>query len=410
MKILFLSSWFPYPPINGAKIRTYNLMRQLSKNHEVTLLSFAKTIPVEKAREQIPWLKQYCREVSIVPYRPYVGHSLAAYRGFFSTKPRSVVHACSSDFSRLVKATVKSETYDLVLASEGNAPSVTSLFATQVKSVPVVLDGLETGLQKDAYYQESSMVRRMRHGVTWAKLRGFTRQVVRAAALCTVPSEPEKRNLLEIVPDHTRIEVVPHSLEVDRYTGSFGLLESKMLSFTGSFAYEANLDAARFLLQEIYPRLKARLPEVSLRIVGNLNGMRPESLTSDESVSFTGLVPDIRPVMASSWLSAVPLRVGAGTRLKIVESMALGTPVVSTSKGAEGLDVVHGESILLADDAETFTRAVVEVFQNPSLRERLSAGGRKLVMEKYSADVIGSNFCTLLEEVVRDSTRATARF
>ena len=165
MKILFLSSWFPYPTINGAKIRIYNLIRQLAQSHEITLVSFAKTIPINEARKQIPWLQQYCREVDVVPYPPYVSNSLAAYRGFLSTKPRSVVHAYSPDMARLINEKVEAGTYDVVVASEVNAPSVTSLLATRIKGVPIVLDALEVGLDKDAYASQTSSLNRFRSGL-----------------------------------------------------------------------------------------------------------------------------------------------------------------------------------------------------------------------------------------------------
>ena len=104
--------------------------------------------------------------------------------------------------------------------------------------------------------------------------------------------------------------------------------------------------------------------------------------------------------MARSWLSVVPLRIGAGTRIKIIESLALGTPVVSTSKGAEGLEVDHGENILIADEPDEFARAVLNVLQNPGLRAKLSSEGRRLVFEKYSSEVMGRKFNSLLDKIV----------
>ncbi len=125
----------------------------------------------------------------------------------------------------------------------------------------------------------------------------------------------------------------------------------------------------------------------------------------DNSVNFTGLIYDVRPLVAQSWLSVVPLRVGAGTRLKIIESLALGTPVVSTTKGAEGLDVTDGKNILIADTPSDFSTAVSNVLLKPELRKELSKEGRKLVVEKYSSEVMGLNFNALLDSVVKFNTR-----
>lgn len=400
MRVLFLSSWFPYPPINGAKIRIYNLIRQLAKHHEIALVSFARTIPVEEARMQLPLLKEYCCSAEVVVASPFVPHSLEAYKGFVSLRPRSIVQTYSPEMARFVKDRLNSDRYDVVVASEVGPPSVVSLLASEAMGVPKVLDALEIGLAKDGYYGQASPIRRIRHGLTWFKLRRFTREVLRRSSACTVPSWQEKLNLLEIMPGHMCIEVIPHCLDLAHYAGDFGLPQAGSLIFTGSFTYGANLDAARYFFGDIYPRIKASLPEVRLQIVGSTEGVALNEFTVDDSVTFTGLLRDVRPSVTQSWVSVVPLRVGAGTRLKIIESMALGTPVVSTSKGAEGLQVVHGENILIADKPREFARAVLDILQNPTLREKLSVEGRRLVTDRYSSEVMGKRFASLLDEVV----------
>jgi glycosyltransferase involved in cell wall biosynthesis len=400
MKILFLSSWFPYPPTNGAKIRIYNLIRQLAEHHEIDLVSLAKTISVNEARQQVPFLMQYCHTVEVTAAQPFVPGSLAAYKGFVSPKPRSIVQTYSPEMARLVNDKVRSNAYDVVVASEVGAPALVSLLACRVDGVPKVLDALEVALAKDAYEGQSSPLRRLRHGLTWFKLRRFSKEMLRQAEACTVPSKQEKQNLLEIVPKHSRIEVIPHSLDLTYYAGSFGSPKPKSLIFTGSFTYHANLDAARYFIQEIYPHIRTGLPDVTVQIAGSTDGADLSEWPVDESITFTGFLGDVRPSVAQSWLSVVPLRVGAGTRLKIIESMALGTPVVSTSKGAEGLEVTHGENILIADDPEQFAQAVVKVVQNPKLHEKLSKAGLRLVTDKYDSEVIGRDFDALLDGVV----------
>jgi glycosyltransferase involved in cell wall biosynthesis len=399
MNILFLSTWFPYPPINGAKIRVYNLIRELAKNHEVTLLSFAQTIPIEEALQQIPFLGQYCHSVNVFPAKPYTPDNLESLKGFFSLLPRSVVQAYSPEMANLVEKKINTNTFDAVVASEVNAPTVTSLLASRIRGVPIILDALEIGLAKQGYYGERSLLRRIRRGMTWFKLRNFTKRLLSKSTACTVPSLQERRNLLEITSDQTQIEIIPHSVDLNHYKGFFGFPREKSLVFTGSFTYKANLDAAFYLIEKIYPQIKAKLPEVKVNIVGSTNGVDITSWPVDNNINFTGLLKDVRPTVTQSWVSIVPLRIGAGTRLKIIESMALGTPVVSTSKGAEGLDVIHGENILIADDPYEFAQAVLEVLQNHQLHEKLSSGGHKLVQEKYSSEIMGRKFNFLLERI-----------
>jgi glycosyltransferase involved in cell wall biosynthesis len=400
MKILFLSNWFPYPPTNGAKIRIYNLIRQLADNHEITLLCLARTVSLDEARTHLSHMEQFCRSVEVVAARPFASKGVAAGRGLVSFKPRSVVQTYTPEMAQLVDDRSGSQTYDVVVASEVGAPGLVSLLASRIVGVPKVLDALEVALAKDAYKNQSRLRRRIRPALTWLKLQWFTRDMIRQAAACTVPSEPEKENLLAIVPEHPCIKVLPHCLDLTLYNQFFGHPRPESLVFTGSFTYSANLDSARYFLEEIYPRIRPSLPEASVQIVGSTDGVDLGMWPIDDSISFVGFLQDVRPAVAQSWLSVVPLRVGAGTRLKIIESMALGTPVVSTSKGAEGLEVTHGENILIADDPQEFAQAVVEVSQNPRLRERLSQGGLRLVAARYGSEVMGRGFASLLDQVV----------
>jgi glycosyltransferase involved in cell wall biosynthesis len=234
--------------------------------------------------------------------------------------------------------------------------------------------------------------------MTWFKLERFTKMVMRTAQACTVPSQQEKINLSMLAPNHV-VEIIPHCVDLSYYEGSFGPPKKNWLVFTGSFTHQANMDAVLYFLEEIFPKIKAKLPEVCFQVVGSTNGVDVSSWPVDHSVLFSGLQKDIRQIVAQSWLSVVPLRIGAGTRLKIIESMALGTPVVSTSKGAEGLEVTHKENILIADNPIDFSDAVIELLQDDQLRERLSVGGLRLVRDSYSSEAMGRKFGSLLDQI-----------
>ncbi|HEB65696.1 MAG TPA: glycosyltransferase, partial [Chloroflexi bacterium] len=147
--------------------------------------------------------------------------------------------------------------------------------------------------------------------------------------------------------------------------------------------------AMAYFLRDIYPLVRALRPQVRLRITGKTDGVPVERLPLDEDVTLTGYVDDIRPVVARSWITVVPLRVGGGTRLKILESLALGTPVVSTSKGAEGLALEDGKHLLIADTPQAFSQAVVRLLEDPHLRARLGEAGRERVRQLYDWKQIG---------------------
>ena len=181
-----------------------------------------------------------------------------------------------------------------------------------------------------------------------------------------------------------------------------------VLVFNGSLTYSANYDAMRWFLAEVYPRVRAQVPGVSLTITGSTQGVDLAGLALDDTVRLTGFVEDVRIPVAEANLCVVPIRQGGGTRLKILEAMALGTPVVATSKGAEGLDITDGKHLLLADEPETFARRTVAVLGNPALRHDLTANARRLVEERYDWAAIGQRFVDLVEATVKERIRRTA--
>jgi glycosyltransferase involved in cell wall biosynthesis len=156
-----------------------------------------------------------------------------------------------------------------------------------------------------------------------------------------------------------------------------------------------------FFLRDVFPLIKAQRPNVRMSITGGYDGVPVSRLPMGDGVELTGYLPDIRPAVAQSWVSVVPLRMGGGTRLKILEAMALGTPVVSTAKGAEGLEVTHEEDILIADAPDDFAQAVLRLLRDEDLRASLSAAGRRLVAERYSWETCARRLEQLLCRVVQ---------
>jgi glycosyltransferase involved in cell wall biosynthesis len=176
--------------------------------------------------------------------------------------------------------------------------------------------------------------------------------------------------------------------------------EPDTLIYPGALSYDANLDAMRYFLREIFPRIRAARPGVRLRITGKTTPEQRAALPSTEGVELTGYVHDIRAAVAGAWAEVVPLRAGGGTRLKVLEALAIGTPVVSTSKGAEGLDLAAGEDLLIADTPEQFAQATLKLLGDPMLRERLAARGRATVQARYDWRTIAGQLTDLVEQVV----------
>jgi glycosyltransferase involved in cell wall biosynthesis len=172
------------------------------------------------------------------------------------------------------------------------------------------------------------------------------------------------------------------------------------LLYNGALTYSANYGAMEFFLAEVYPIIRRQEPGVSLTITGSTSGVDLSGLRLEEGVRLSGYVDDIRPLVAGAWACVAPILHGGGTRLKILEAMALGTPVVATSKGAEGLEVTPGQDILIADEPAEFAAQVLRLLRDANLRERLATNARRLVEQRYDWAGIGQRFVDLVEETV----------
>jgi glycosyltransferase involved in cell wall biosynthesis len=216
---------------------------------------------------------------------------------------------------------------------------------------------------------------------------------------CTVVSRREQDLAHQCVPAFEKIEVIPNCINLADYSNIDEAPQLGTLVFTGSFQYRANYEAMLWFLSEVYPRIVAQEPRVCLRITGDHANL---PLPKAENVILTGHIPDVRPVIASAWASIVPIWKGGGTRLKILEAMALGTPVVSTTKGAEGLDVQHDEHLLIGDTPQAFADQVVRLVQESGLRERLTDNANRLVRDKYDWSMAMPQFLNLVERVANN--------
>jgi glycosyltransferase involved in cell wall biosynthesis len=300
---------------------------------------------------------------------------------------------------RLVEQAGKEQDFSVVIASQ----ITTAPYAVTLKGVPRIFEEVELATLREKYTGQSHVGRRLRYGLMWWKARRFTTHLLHQFHGCTVVSQQEQANVLSIAPNCRHVRVVPNGVDLNWYKGDFGAPEPDTLVFPGALTYSANFDAMVFFLHQVFPLIKARRPEVILRITGRTNGMPVDRLLSDKSVILTGYLDDVRPTVAQSWACVVPLHIGGGTRLKILEAMALGTPVVSTSKGAEGLEVTHGENILLADTPAEFADAVLRLLEDDrALRARLATNGRRLVESQYGWEGIGEKLDQLLREVVKE--------
>jgi glycosyltransferase involved in cell wall biosynthesis len=263
--------------------------------------------------------------------------------------------------------------YDLVIASQLHmAP-----YALLVRGVPRVIEELELAILREQPATQARLAGRLRYGLTWWKTRRYVAALMRRFIGATVVSERELALLRPLAPARAHLAIVPNGVDTAACAGSFGDPEADTLIYPGALSYDANFDAVAHFLGTIWPRLRAARPSLRLRVTGRATPEQIAALPPAEGVEFTGYLDDVRPAVARAWAEVVPLRKGGGTRLKVLEALALGTPVVSTSKGAEGLDLEPGRHILVADTAEAFAAATERLLGSPMLRRSLADQGRQ---------------------------------
>jgi glycosyltransferase involved in cell wall biosynthesis len=391
MRVLFLSNWFPYPATNGSKLRIYNLLRVLAPHHEVTLISFADRPDADPAA---PVLRALCCDIQIVPWTPFDPWGGHALRGLLSRVPRSMVDTFSPAMARRIDTILAAGRINLVVASQVGTASYAPYFC----DTPALFEEVELGVLYDRFKRAPTAGQRARYGLTWLKHRRYLYRLLPHFRACTVVSETERRLLATAVPRAPRTEVIPNAVDGAAAANVTASRDPDGLIFAGSLRYFANHDAMQWFLADVFPQIRVGWPAAHLTVTGDPGDA---VLAPNPGVTVTGLLDDVRGAVASASVSVVPIRIGGGTRLKILEAMALGTPVVATSKGAEGLDVVSGEHLLIADDPRQFADHVVRLLHDRALREGLAGRARELVVQRYDWAVVGPRFAALVENVGR---------
>lgn len=313
--------------------------------------------------------------------------------GLLNLEPRVVAATRSAQMSYLIQERLKSESYDLVIASQWKMAAYHQDFA----QYPAIFEEVELGAFQSKKSEADTTMEAFRHLLPLLKMRRYVGNLALKFWASTVVSQQEANLLTEAVPGKSRVELIPNFVDLDQYRDIDSPREEKMLIFAGSMNYAPNHEAMTWFTGDMLPEIRKRVPGSKLLITGDGNH---QHLPSEDGVIRTGLVPDIQRLVSSSTVSLVPIRRGGGTRLKVLEAMALGTPIVSTTKGMEGLTVFSDEHALIADGRDEFVEATIRLLEDSSLRRRLAHNARQLVREKYERSVVVPKFLELVESAI----------
>lgn len=400
MKILWVKAGKLLPLDTGGKIRSYSILRHLAAHHEVTLLSYYG------GRRDEVYEKELTNHLpgAVVVYTGAPDTTALERGGHYLLHivfraPYAVTKFTARRVRLMLREWLSDRRFDVAVCDFLSA----SLNFPKSTLTPTVLfqHNVESVLWRRQADWELNPLKGLAFKLEAFKMARYERATLARFQHVIAVSEHDRDHMKAMVPQ-SRISVVPTGVDLDQYRGFKGTGPKKhLVMFIGSMDWEANIDAVDFFCRDIWPQIRVRVPDAQFRIVGRNPHPRVQSLASD-SIEVTGTVPSVVEHLGEAAVVVVPLRIGGGTRLKIYQAMAMGNAVVSTSIGAEGLDVRHGCEIFLADEATKFADAVVTFLLNEGLRRCYG----KLAAEhagQYDWSVIAERFARVLDQVGRQT-------
>lgn len=387
MRILFVALTPPFPPDNGHRMRNWSLVRALAADgHTISVVCFSG--PEDGACDLTP-LTSLCESLQRVPLKSQRRSSRSGafgrVRAMLSSQPFGVLKYRSSELQEAIAALLRQREFEAILCDD------VYLF----KNLPPH-EVSRTLLNKHdfTYVVVHRLLTQIRNPLKWAygrlecaKLRKWEAEVSSSVAGVLVCSDADAEVLRRLAP-LAKTHVVPNVIEVGEYVPQSEHPGGPVLFF-GAMDYHANQDAVEYFVSKIWPGIAKQFPQTRFVVAGrNPPDLLRCRLAHTPNVIFTGSVPDMRAEIAKCLVSVVPLRIGSGTRLKILEAAAMGKPVVSTRIGAEGLDFIQGTEILLADRPEEFVQAVSALLKDRELRKSMGVAARSRVERQYTVESV----------------------
>ncbi|RLC91060.1 MAG: glycosyl transferase family 1 [Chloroflexi bacterium] len=389
MKILFLTPQLPYPPHKGTALRNWGLISGLAERHRVSLLSFQS--PGQDS-QPAPLLIETCARVETVP-QPERTIRDRLRDLLFTRQPDMALRLASESFARRLENWLARESFDVVhIEGIELAPYLDVIEAAQPRPLVLFDDhNCEYLLQKRVCLTDMRVPARWPGAaysfVQWRRLLRYESQICRRADRVLAVSDPDAAELRALSPG-LDVTVVPNGIDTHVYQPLIPNPKSQTLVFTGTMDFRPNVDAVLWFARQVLPLVRAEVGEARLVVVGQRPHPRLDELRAAPAITLTGWVEDTRPYIAEAAVYVAPLRMGGGTRLKLLEAMAMGRPVVATRLGAEGFPVTHGREMLLADTPFDFAAEVVGLLRAPEQGAELGRAGRAFVEERYDWRVI----------------------
>ncbi len=397
LRVLIYSQRFPFPMDTGGKIRTGQLLKQLSKQIHITLVT-----NMEKGKDEgIDQVNDLCSEYHPIPWKEAKKYSLRFFikvlLRLLSTRPITVLNDYSKDVEQKLLELIKQQDFDLVIC-DFLQPSINF---EKVESLPSILweHNVEYIIPQRHFLTSKNVFIRWFWKSQWKKMQEYEKEACQKFSGVIAVSVQDQQCLKDMT-GKKEIFAIPTGVDANYFSPDPEPCTKSTLVFSGSMDWMPNEDGISYFVAEIFPLIQRHIPDVALTVVGR--NPTPGLLKLAESVpaiEFVGRVDDVRPFIWKSAVYIVPLRIGGGTRIKIFEAMAMGKAVVSTSIGAEGLPVVSGDNCLLADTPEEFSHSVVTLLQDETKRQQMEGAARKFVEDDFTWEKVADVFSAICHEI-----------
>ena len=406
MRILHFAPRVCWPLDTGAKLRNYHLGRVLSEKADVTLLAFTD------ADQPLAALESFYRQVITVPRDK--GYTLSKkVRGLLGRTPLPVLNYTTDSMKRTLERVLSEQAFDIVQIESVHLVDYFPVIHEAKNRPRVICDwhNIESELMGRYSRREPNMLKRAYAGKTARLMSECERRALQEFDAHIAVSQRDAEKLRDLNSD-AHVFVIENGVDTAYYADypktsapAIGTPPSNSkahrIVFVGSMDYHANIDGAVSFARDVWPGLHAGHPELIFTIVGRDPAPEVRAQAKNRSIEVTGTIDDVRPFYREALAAVVPLKVGGGSRLKILEAMAAGVPVVSTTLGAEGLNVHDGGDILIADTNQQLAEKIGSVIENKELRERLSVAGLALVSEEYDWSRLGTKLFEIYRELIR---------
>ena len=395
MKILILDEEFPFPLNTGKRIRSFNLARRIARRHEVHYMAYgtADSVSFEE-------LKKNDIHPLVVPYQVPPKSGLLFYSrllaNLFSQYPYIVSSHYSEIFQRNLNIILNQIGPDLIICEW-------SPYAIFVKNVDhpkkvIVAHNIENRIWERYYENERHPIKKWYIKRQMQKVARFEHAAFNWVDGATAVSRIEAGEI-QSYNSSLKVQTVENGVDLEYFQPDYEGKVGNELIFVGSMNWRPNQDAIQYFVEDIFPLVRARYNTIVANFVGQNPPLHITRLGNIPGIRIIGQVDDVRPFVHDGAVYIVPLRIGGGTRLKIIEALAMGKAVVSTSVGAEGLDVVDGQHIMLADSSREFADQIILLMENRELRRRLGQTGRNLVESRYGWDMLADKLEKFLTSV-----------